>query len=361
MVDYTIAVMPESDISISGGVILDGVTQGDGSHLLGAFMTLGTDPLTILNITDAGADANFDDNDGNQRLDGAQTLGGVTYSNNTRIEAEYQFTLLDSTTGNTYQVVGINIRNSSPAYGTIEGLAFLGAMPPTGVALEVITTAEGPGTFGQPSAPADDYAICFTAGTRILTPIGYHPIESLTPLDMVTTSETAQRVRWIGRRKLNASDLSASPKLRPVRITEGALGNGLPTRDLLVSRQHRMLLRSKIAERMFGETEVLVPAIKLIALPGIFVDEDIKQVEYIHLLFDKHEIIFADGAPSESLFTGPEALRAVGKEAREEVLALFPKVAELNYSWAPARFIPSGRQQKQLVARHLKNQKELVD
>jgi hypothetical protein len=141
----------------------------------------------------------------------------------------------------------------------------------------------------------------------------------------------------------------------------GALGNGLPIRDLLVSRQHRMLIQSKIAERMFGTAEVLISAIKLTKLPGIFVEEGLQEVEYYHLLFDQHEVIYAQGAPTESLFTGPEALKAISPEARKEILMIFPEIAEENYEPSPARFIPEGKLQKALIARHLKNNKPCMD
>ena len=133
------------------------------------------------------------------------------------------------------------------------------------------------------------------------------------------------------------------------------MGGGFPERDLLVSRQHRMLVRSKITERMFGKAEVLIPAIKLIELPGIFIDESVDSVEYYHLLFDRHEIIYAEGAPTESLFTGPEALKSLSQEAREEILTIFPEITELSYKPEPACFVPPGKQQKRLIARHLKN------
>ena len=102
------------------------------------------------------------------------------------------------------------------------------------------------------------------------------------------------------------------------------------------------------------------PSIKLIELPGIFVDETIESVEYFHLLFDRHEIIYAEGAPTESLFTGPEALKSLSPEAREEILTILPEVAKLDYSPEPARYIPPGKLQKQLVARHAKNNKPLL-
>ncbi|WP_254054515.1 Hint domain-containing protein [Roseovarius sp. EL26] len=197
---------------------------------------------------------------------------------------------------------------------------------------------------------------CFTSGTMIAVPGGTQEIGQLTHGDVVLTKDRAlQPIRWIGRRKYTAEQLDSNPKLRPVRIMAGALGQGLPERDVLVSRQHRMLLQSKIAKRMFGKFEVLIPAIKLTELPGIFVDEIVQSVEYIHLLFDQHEIIYAEGTPTESLFTGPEALKSISPEACQEILSIFPEVKKLDYRPKSARFIPSGKGQKQLIARHLKN------
>ncbi|MEL7430891.1 MAG: Hint domain-containing protein, partial [Pseudomonadota bacterium] len=114
------------------------------------------------------------------------------------------------------------------------------------------------------------------------------------------------------------------------------------------------------AERMFGEPEVLVSAIRLTALPGIFIDESVDGVEYFHLLFDRHEIVLAEGAASESLFTGPEALKALGREAREEIQELFPEISKFDYQPVPARRIPTAKRQKQLILRHQKNNQSCV-
>ena len=210
------------------------------------------------------------------------------------------------------------------------------------------------------SEPFDNIVLCFMRGTRILTPQGDVGIENLKVGDEVVTAHgSPQVIRWIGRRKLNHQDLMQNPKLRPVRIAQSALMQGLPERDLLVSRQHRMLVSSKVAARMFGQQSVLVAAIKLTELPGIAVDEDVNEVEYFHLLFDKHEVIFAEGAPTESLFTGEEALKAVSAEAREEILTLFPELAFKNDADRPvaAQLIPDGKQQRKLVARLISNHK----
>lgn len=226
------------------------------------------------------------------------------------------------------------------------------------------------GTFTLPSGTVVTYTTfengtgfpCFTRSTLINADHREVSVQHLLVGDSIPTATNGrQRIRWIGSRRFKFEDLEDNPKLRPVRIVAGALGNGLPNRDLLVSRQHRMLVSSKIAKRMFGETDVLVSAIKLTELPGIYVDDDIEEVEYFHLLFDRHEVIFAEGAPSESLYTGPEAMKAVAPEAYEEIIAIFPVLENMEYIPEPARPIPSGQEQKQLISRHAKNQKPLLE
>lgn len=211
-----------------------------------------------------------------------------------------------------------------------------------------------------PVAPDGLSIPCFTAGTLIDTPSGPRAIETLVEGSVVSACSPApcsnnetRILRKIFRRRIDSAQLANNPKLRPVRIMAGALGNGLPKRDLIVSRQHRMLVRSPVVERMFDRKEVLVAAIRLTALPGIFVDESIQDIEYFHLVFDQHEVIFAEGAQSESFYTGPQALHALTKEAREEILTLFP---DLGKTARPSNwFIPAGRLQNKLLERHVKN------
>ena len=209
-------------------------------------------------------------------------------------------------------------------------------------------------TFLELDAP------CFVSGTQIQTPDGLRAVEDLRQGDIVTGYEGKDLIlRKALSSRLSERALRANPNLRPVRILAGALGNDLPARDLLVSRQHRMLVSSKISERMFGQNEVLIPAIRLTELPGVFIDEDVNDVEYFHLLFDEHEVIFAEGAPTESLLTGPEALKSLSPEAREEILAIFPQVANMNFTPKPARLVPTGRKQKQLITRHIRTSQPL--
>ncbi|MEL6640092.1 MAG: Hint domain-containing protein [Pseudomonadota bacterium] len=197
--------------------------------------------------------------------------------------------------------------------------------------------------------------VCFAAGTRIDVPGGSTAVEHLKVGDVVTTKTGPQVIRWIGRRELNSIDLQKNPKFYPVRIMSGALGPGLPHQDLLVSRQHRMQVTTKVCERMFGARDVLVAAHRLTELPGIYVDHEIANVTYYHILFDAHEVVFANGAPSESLLAGPEALRSLNTAAVEEIFGLFPELRDDSFAIAPALPVPKGHRQTRLVHRLQKN------
>lgn len=204
---------------------------------------------------------------------------------------------------------------------------------------------------------------CFARGTTILTAKGLRPIEELSKGDLVLTRDNGfQPIRWIGSNPLAPAELAACPRLRPIRIHAGALGKALPSRELLVSPQHRILVRSKIAQRMFGTEEVLVAAKQLLEIDGIEIAEDVAEVEYFHLLFDRHEIILSNGAETESLYTGEQALKAIGVAAREEIFALFPELRDgtSTVTRTPARLLLQGRPGRKLALRHIKNSCDLV-
>ncbi|MDP0928525.1 Hint domain-containing protein [Paracoccus onubensis] len=205
---------------------------------------------------------------------------------------------------------------------------------------------------------------CFVRGTLIETDRGAVAIEKLRVGDLVFTCDHGlQPVRWIGSRKLSADELQRMPRMQPIRIRRDALGQNRPSCDLLVSPQHRMLVRSKIAQRMFGALEVLVAAKHLLEIDGIEVAGDIGDVEYFHMLFDRHEVILANGAETESLYTGPEALQTLGKAAREEIFSLFPELGDIQVTGAaPATVRPlsNGRAGRKLGMRHARNKQPVL-
>ena len=168
--------------------------------------------------------------------------------------------------------------------------------------------------------------VCFTPGTRILTPMGEIPVEQLQVGDRVVTRDNGlQEIRWTGRKHLDGRDLMLAPKLRPIRIKRGALGPSQPERDMLVSPNHRMLLVSEQAELLFEQREVLVAAKHLTHLEGV-APLDVAEIDYIHIMCDHHEIVLADGTWSESFQPGDYSLDGIGAEQREEIYALFPEL-----------------------------------
>lgn len=206
----------------------------------------------------------------------------------------------------------------------------------------------------------DPVVPCFGAGTMIDTEKGPVPIEMLKVGDMVATVDNGyQPIRWIGNQHISKAALAQAHNVAPIRIPAGALGQNLPKVDLVVSPQHRILVKSKIAARMFDAHEILVPAIKLIGVNGIYQDIEADGISYYHMLFDRHEIVWSNGAATESLFTGPQALKAVGRDGYAEILTLFPQLADPEYIPVSARVIPKGKVLRQMAERHVKNNKPL--
>lgn len=324
MADFNFWALGESSVSLSGGGILDGVTQGDGSHLQGLMLTI--DSFNYEQIFYTDNDSRADDNDRSQRLDGAQTFDGVSYGNNTRIEFEYQFTLYDAATDTEYTALALNFRTTSPSYGTIEGLVFVGEAPPVGVPLEITSTAEGPGSSGQaPVQVADIAPPCFTPGTLIATPEGERPVENLKVGDLVSTLDRgAQPVFWVGHSRISAWALAQRPELRPIIIEAHAFGPNQPCRQMRVSPQHRILIEGWRAEILFGERQVLVAAKHLINHKTVRQSDALDGTTYIHVQCCYHEVLISDGLRTESFNPGPGVARGLPDAAFEELQALFP-------------------------------------
>ena len=223
----------------------------------------------------------------------------------------------------------------------------------------ISTTIDADGTLELPDG--DFEVVCFAAGTLIDTPDGPVAVQTLRPGDLVMTRDNgAQPLRWTGSQRLSAVALARNPRLTPVRIAAGALGINTPSRDLIVSPQHRVLVRSRIAQRMFGTFEVLVAAKQLLSLDGFELATDLDEVEYFHIMFDRHEVIRSNGADTESLYTGVQALRMVGPAARQELLTLFPDLVDAGRATLPARDLPQNRMVRKMAERHQRNAWQLV-
>ncbi|MGJ8605157.1 MAG: Hint domain-containing protein [Marivita sp.] len=175
--------------------------------------------------------------------------------------------------------------------------------------------------------------VCFAQGTRILTNTGERTVESLQPGDRIVTRDNGvQTIQWIGQRHLDAPALAQRSTLRPVLLSPELTGGDAP---LIVSPQHGVLVH------LDGE-ETLVRAIHLAKIEGgaARVMNGCRQVTYFHILFEDHQIVFANGAPSESFFPGGFALAAMTDAVRHEIFTLFP---ELQYAPADKAYGPKAR------------------
>jgi len=179
--------------------------------------------------------------------------------------------------------------------------------------------------------------ICFTPGTLITTPRGAVPVEYLRMDDLVITADNGlQAIRWIGHKRITGARLNAFPKLRPIRIRKDAFGPGLPSRDMHVSPQHRMLIDADRALINHGESEVLAPAKGLINDYSVTVDYKVKYTDYIHIMFDRHEIIFANDAATESFHPGHMAMSAIDDAPRAELFDIFPELEHDIKTYGPS-------------------------
>ncbi|WP_374375510.1 Hint domain-containing protein [Tabrizicola sp.] len=193
--------------------------------------------------------------------------------------------------------------------------------------------------------------VCFTAGTRILTERGPVAVETLVPGDLVVTRDNGlQPLRWVGSRHLSHAELQARPGLRPVRIGPGALFGAGPASPLLVSPQHRVLVEGARAELYFGETEVLVPAKHLVGLPGVSRECPAEGVSYVHILFDRHEIVLSNGLWTESFQPAERTVNALDAAVRAEVLGLFPELGGEAAAFPAARMSLKAHEARTLVA-----------
>ncbi|MEM9436625.1 MAG: Hint domain-containing protein [Pseudomonadota bacterium] len=336
MVDYTIYVLDEQDLSLSS-TGLDGETQGDGSHLNGQTLTINAANWTPINITDN--DVNFQDSDSSQTLNGPQEIDGTTYADGSVVEAEFSFQITNGT--DVWTVVAFNVREpNSPygnSYGSVEGIAIIGGpgdFPPAGEDFEIFNAQEGP-SFNNTAYATP---ICFDAGSPILTPDGYVAVEKLRPGDLLMTADAgAQPVLWIGSRRAFGAAAFA-----PVEIAPGALGNH---QRLRVSQQHRVLISGARAELLFGACEVLVPARALVGRAGVTLVEGC-QVHYHHVLLPNHAILDCAGLATESFLPCTFGLAQLAPLARASLQAVVPDLS----GYEPVRPLLRGYEAELLMA-----------
>jgi len=205
-------------------------------------------------------------------------------------------------------------------------LMFVNAPPPEDVDLWVVRAAMQAGHLNrltdQPTG-----VICFTPGTRIRCRDGDKLVQDLREGDHIQTRDNGmQEVLWIGARHITGARLYAMPELRPVRIRTGALGLDVPEDDLIVSPQHRLLVRGLRARDLFNTDEVLVTAEDMIDHRRVVLDHSLREVTYVHMLLERHEVVWANGVETESFHPAAAALETVEAGQRARLMEMFPQL-----------------------------------
>jgi hypothetical protein len=199
-------------------------------------------------------------------------------------------------------------------------------LPPTGAFSFTATATDLAGNVSSPSGPymivEDPNAICYVAGTHILTASGEQRIETLVPGDPVLTFTDdglmPRPVIWLGRRQINLAAHPRPEMAAPICISRGAIADNVPHHDLLVSPDHAIFIDGK-----------LICARQLINGTTIRQQIGLTSVEYIHVELDAHSIVLAEGLTSESF------LHAVGTRGffsnSDEPVTLHPELTETDY------------------------------
>lgn len=254
-------------------------------------------------------DVVFDEVDASQELDAAATIDGTSYAAGTTINTAYDLI----NTGNGHKVTSFHFGGDGFQQGAVDGL--VSTVPLVAGSSYTFNTER---TSHQQANDYEDYVACFAEGTKIQTSFGLMDISEICAGDQVMTMQNgAQDVLWVGK-----STVKGAGKLAPIAFDIGAIGNSEPLR---LSANHRVFVSNQQVQLYFGTAGALVAAKSLVNGSTINVAA-CKKVTYYHILTAQHDIIFANGAPTETLFLGSSNEPVLSSEARREIETLFPEL-----------------------------------
>lgn len=346
-----------SAIDISGLELWDAGRDNWFTFPSGTVLEAGAVAVVVRNVQNGGSlpsvtgdnlafDANVSSNVFNN---GGDNLVVYDPANDEFIQATFNDdTLDDPTTGPTYT----GFSSTATRVGSGENF---------GNDQDGFSIQRGGASFTNNSTPTPgSQNVCFASGTILETSQGFTEIEQLHVGNLVNTRDGGfQPIRWIFARRVSFDELRADPKLAPISVYAKALGRDGEQPPLRVSRQHRLLVTGKIAQRMFGHDELLVPAKDLLGCDGVHVETPETGFYYFHVLLDDHHVLNANGVAAESLLLGSESLGAISVAAREELEILFPKAFGGTMQAHPCsvRTLISGTRARRMIHRYAKNHK----
>ena len=301
----TFTIESDDDISLNtgsysatSGIPVDiNIATDNGSDLGGDTVTLAgtgesvTDFFGGNSLIFEGANEAFDDDRFGTNVSNPETITGFDQGASTNDSIFVLFpTSVGPTTGPTTESVAAS-ENPGAGTTTLTLADNAGGSYLSQIVLEGLYggTFVATGTTGNQGWDIT-YTACYRRGTRILTGRGEVAIEDLQIGERVMTRSGALRpIRWIGWRRYANAIIARNRNVQPIRFEAGALGGGLPRRDLWVSPEHAMYLDG-----------MLIPASALVNGRSIVQETDLAEITYLHLELDSHDVIIAEGAMSES-------------------------------------------------------------
>lgn len=235
---------------------------------------------------------------------------------------DFNITVKSMDSGDTFQVFGWLTHTVSGSTHTFTYTGSDGNLHTVTINTYSANTAGG-------SVDPNATIVCFVEGTLLETETGKQQVEALSKGDMILCADLQFRpIKWVGSTIVNSETLAARPHLQPIKINQHAFALNRPSRDLYVSPQHRILVKGFDLELLFGEQEALVAAKHLVNGTSISIHTDSADVEYFHILFDTHQIVYSEDLETESFFPGDAARTALDQDVQNELLELFPELGQ---------------------------------
>ena len=303
------------------------IYQLDGDPFFNTNVTIAAE--FVVDITDDDTTLEGNDSDGSTQFSVTPALAAAGF-----IGTSQNFNTFETYSGT---VGGAPVTFTLLQFSGVDFMVVTSGPAGLGVGATIEGTVNGSITTAPPVEfnTLPDFA-CFTTGSRILTYSGQRAIDTLKPGDLILVADgTYQPVRWIGRRTLSVDELWRAPHLKPVRIKAGALSENIPANDVLVSPQHRISVTAPDMELLFEAKLMLTTAKSMINGIEVLQDHTVSDVEYIHILFDKHQLVNVDGFWSESFYPGQCTMAAMTQKTRRELLELFPTLDTNNFNYGP--------------------------
>lgn len=285
----------------------NGAAVGSSSFTIGASAS-----GIVLGVTDN--DTDFEDSDiGSQSLTSDTVYNGTTYSAGDHVGANYSYIIRPAGSTDPADDIQIWIVRIGGVSGDSVGIVSDARLVP-GTTYDFVALPE---FADSPTVAYSSVYVCVTADTMLLTQAGPRQAGTLATGDRLLTLDNGpQPILWVARQE--ARFTTRDDPGRPILFPPGVLGDDAPATHLRLSPQHRVLIRDAAGRQVLG------PAKALVDLQGVRVMRGVASVTYCNFLLPGHEIILANGAPVESFYPGPQALRVLPVGLRRGLLALCP-------------------------------------